>query len=140
MKTNSDYFRRAFVGQAMQILSSALANSERLTRAQLIERTLACRPPAYFVSYEYASRVLHKIMDAPAGSIGRTLRTGMWLELADEVRAVMAMRGLRFCKALTFVLSYRRPSRWYISADHAATILRDFIKVNKTVASNGRFA
>lgn len=135
--TNSDFFRRAFVGQAMRVLSSALKNSERLSRAQLIERTLATRPPAYFVSYEYASRVLHRIEGAEPGAVGTSLRTGMWLELADDVRTTMSARNLSFSKALTFVLAYRRPSRWYISAGHAATLLRGHIRESRAVSFRG---
>ncbi len=137
MNTNSDFFRRAFIEQAMRILSSALKNGERLSRSQLIERTLATRPPAYYVSYEYASRVLHRIIGSPAEGIGSSLRTGLWMELADDVRTTMAARNLRFSKALTFVLSYRRPSRWYISAGHAATLLRGHIRITRTVSFRG---
>lgn len=130
----NEFRRRAFREQAMRVLAAASGRGERLTRAQLIERTLACRPPGYFTDFTYAACRLHGMMRAKTlPAPGRSPRTDEWLELLAAVRHEMDTRGLRFTKALGFVLNFRRPSRWHISHKHAEILLRELLSVRHYV-------
>ena len=110
---------------ARQVLSLSVSRKQVLNLSQLIEATLSRRPKMHYIDYDRASRVLHAIdvrgLDAVVkGKMARMY----WTELRDQVaEAMSSRRNLNFARALTFVLSFRRPSRFYITPNAAFKIL-----------------
>lgn len=121
--TNTEARNRAFVRRALAILSDHIRRRECITRKELIEKTLASRPPCYFVEFEHAVRVVGYLLDNP-GRCGTNASAAMWEELATKVRALVeGPRKLRRTKALSFVLNFDRPSRYFLTFRQASRIL-----------------
>lgn len=124
IQTRNDSFRRA----ALALLGRHMLAGERLTRKQLIEKTLAQRPPSYFVNADQASLMLTVLERNPAFT-PTTERHAMWLEIRDRVKELMeGPRRLKRFKALAFVLNFTQPSRYFISPKTADRIIGSTIR------------
>ncbi len=114
----------SFVRTAMNILADHMARHERITRKELILKAIAMRPPYYYVDADRAADVLnylrcHKWPEHPS------LRQQMWMEFYNQVKEEMeGPRHLKLTKAVSFVLNFRRPSRYYITPEQAGRLLR----------------
>jgi len=65
------------------------------------------------------------------GAMPRRLSVLKWLELYNQVKDVMqGPRHLSFDEALTFVLGFMRPSRFYIDRGRALRILTCYLSAN----------
>lgn len=91
----------------------------------VISRALLMQPHSHYLSYDTASRRIHRIRRyGMEHEVKEPLAQQMWEEVdrqIDEVRA--RFPGKTFDMALTFVLNYCRPSRFYISLDTARRII-----------------
>lgn len=128
MQTQIELRNRAFVKQAMAILARHLQAGERLTRRQLVEKALASRPPSYFMEQDQVALVLG-ILDGKPDFRPSTERQAMWLELKKKVADLTdGPRRLRRCQAISFVLNFTRPSRFFISPKTADRLLAAVVR------------
>lgn len=98
----------------------------------LVNFAVMTRPTAYFIDFDYASRELHHIMRHGASSKGNPLKRQMFEELLSKVQAAMERpRNLDFPGALTFVLTFDRPSRYWIKPDTARRLVRKHLTERK---------
>lgn len=111
------------------------ASGENTTLFHIIDRALHTQPRCHYVNYEYASKVLHGMENCGAeAACSNRLHHLKWTELHGQVREAMdGPRKLTFCKALTFVLAFRRPSRFYISHRHAMRLISPYLFTRSTV-------
>lgn len=131
MDTNTKMRNRAFAKQALAILSRHLAAGERLTRAELIDKTLASRPPCYFVSLDKVSHALHMLELHPQPIPGSE-RQAMYLEISQRVRELTeGPRQLKRHQAISFVLNFMQPSRYFISPRSACRILSALVRTRQ---------
>lgn len=123
MPTPTELRNKAFVRTCLDVYVRQMREGRAGGVASIAAEALECRPPAHFVSYDHASRMLHRITREGGGNA--TNRQTQWNELYEQVRSQMdAPRCLPFEQALTFVLNYCRPSRYHICLDTAIKILR----------------
>lgn len=107
---------------ARRILHRYSGSKKSLSLKELAALTAACRPHNHYVDFDNASYHLHRLDRL---SMRNELSRQMWHELAEQVRETMDKRpGLKFHEALAFVLSYRRPSRFYLTTDAVMRILK----------------
>lgn len=129
---------RAFVKQALAILGRHLAAGERLTRAELIAKTLACQPPCYYASHDRVSQAL-RILGPHPMSAPTSERRAMWLEIHHRVAELMnGPRHLRRHQAISFVLNFTRPSRFFISERTADRILGSMVRTRRYAYATSR--
>lgn len=137
MQTLTELRNRAFVKQALAILSRHMRAGERITRRQLVEKALASRPPSYFINQDQVSIVLSAIDRMPDFKPASE-RHAMWLEIRNRVRNLMeGPRKLRRHEAVSFVLNFTQPSRYFISHKTADRLIGSAVRTNRyAVAAN----
>ncbi|MDE6207938.1 MAG: hypothetical protein K2M55_09030 [Muribaculaceae bacterium] len=92
---------------------------------ELIDRAMAARPQQFYLSYDTARRLLKTYYDHGHEAFLYAEKAAEVEELAAHVERAMARnRRMRLSEALTFVLHFCRPSRFYISRDSATRIIR----------------
>ena len=125
MKKTTQMRNADLLVNARQVLSIATARGEVLNVAQLMAATINRSPKMHYVDYDRASKVLHAIESRGIDAVvGNGMARMQWEELRRQVDETMARRSkLTFSQALTFVLHFRRPSRFYITANAAFRIL-----------------
>ena len=95
-----------------------------LSQREIIGAALAHEAPGYYVDYDYALRVVGKVMAMPPATVARYGR-GKWLEIATRCRAELeAGRADTLSGALALVLSAGRASSFFISPATALRILQ----------------
>lgn len=94
----------------------ALAGA-KVSKTELVETVMSAQPWAHYVDFDYASRMMHRLWQKGPEALGcRGLALRKWLDLAEQVKDVMASTKLsNVNSALTYVLNFRRPPRFYIS-------------------------
>lgn len=132
MKYNTtihDSFRRT----VRRILARFQLFGRNISRDQLRDLALNSSPESFFVTYDTAANVIAPLLlhcDPPEA---RTPRRKMWLEMARMVRQQMSPpKCLSFSDALSFVLNFRAPSRYYISNRTANTLIAREV-IQKTI-------
>lgn len=115
---------------ARQELGLAMRRGQAMSMNRLIELTLAHQPTAHYIDFDTASERLHAIERHGLDAVVRKAEArGQWEELLQQVRDTMAgRRRLTFARALSFVLHFRRPSRFYLSPNAAFKILRSHFR------------
>lgn len=117
-----------FISVCRQIIERYNRSGHRCSLSLVLDEALAHAPRCHYVSYDYASRVLHQMEMAGGVPAGTTLRRLRWAELYNQVKETMeGPRRLTFDKALSFVLAFRRPSRFYIDRARATRLLRPHV-------------
>lgn len=117
-----------FIAICLDIIRQHNRSGRDCRLAEVIDLALARRPRCHYVSYDHASRILHVIHRAGLTAGENRLQRLKWLELYNQVKAAMeGPRRLSFDKALTFVLGFMRPSRFYIERERALRLLRPHI-------------
>lgn len=118
--------QRDLIMAALDVISKAREAGENLTLREVARRALERQPAMYYVSVTTAVNRLcrmrrgHRIFE-------NELTTRQYEEIHDRVCEVLAKRPrLSFSGAVNFVVSYMRPSRFYISEETAARIIRPF--------------
>lgn len=119
-----------FIAKCKQLIRRRNLAGEKVNLYDVINEVVNSRPRCHYANYDTASRILHAIERGGADCAGRGLQRLKWIELYNQVRETIdGPRRLTFDKALSFVLSFRRPSRFYIDPIRAARILRPHIRV-----------
>lgn len=93
--------------------------------SELIKATLRRRPRMLYIDYDTASAKLHAIDKYGLEAVAHTAESrAQWSELRQQVAdAMAARRRLSFDQALTFVLHFKRPSRFYLTPNTVYKIL-----------------
>lgn len=123
-----------FVRRCADIFKADLAAGAIRPLDTVIERALNSRPRCHYLDFDTASRRLHCIeRHGLEAAVANPLARAMWAELASQVSQVRERRGCgSFCRALTFVLTFMRPSRFYISPDTARRLLTPHVSYSIT--------
>lgn len=102
---------------------------------EIINTVMHQQPRGHYLNYETASRRLHLIERRGLEAVvTEELGRQMWTELRAQVDEVMARQKKKsFQQALTFVLTFCRPSRFYITYDTARRILTPYISYSITL-------
>lgn len=138
MKDTDNINRRRneyFLKICLEIIRAAQQRGETLTARQVVDMALSRRPPCHFATYDHARKVLSRIFASETDTLREDapMRQHEWLELARQVKDEIETRHLPFNKALSFVLNFRRPTRFYLSTDTAMRILRPHVRRNITL-------
>lgn len=93
-------------------------------RNQVIDGVIAGGNPRYDVSYDYAVRVMYRMLrDHRPAPYSRPLKRQMWEEISSHVRRTMAKRGCSIPEAVAAVLAEQKASRYFISRKQASKII-----------------
>lgn len=95
--------------------------ARRLGTDAIIDLTInGSRPPDFGVEFDTAVVMIGKLRRERPDMSGETRpRRLFWREMLGRVDRLMSPpQSLRLCEAVQKVLTYQRPSRWYVS--HAA--------------------
>lgn len=125
MKSSTKMRNADLVATARRLLAFATGRGKTMNVSQLLAATLSCQPKMHYIDFDTASRKLHAIERRGLESVVRTpIARQQWAELRGQVAEAMSTRRhLSFVQALTFVLHFRRPSRFYIAPNSAFKIL-----------------
>lgn len=131
MKQTTFYRNQDLLSVARQIYVMAATRGRIMNISELIKATLSRQPKMHYVDFDTASAKLHAIDRHGLEAVVHTAEgRAQWSELRDQVAAAMAARRrLTFAQALTFVLHFRRPSRFYIAPNTAYKILCDNFRI-----------
>ncbi len=134
MKTLIQLRNEDFVRCCIDIFRNDCAMGAIRPLDTVIERALACQPLCHYLDYDSVSAKLHRIgRRGLEAEVSSPLFRAMWQELAEQVAETRQRRGrLNHAQALTFVLTFKRPSRFYISPDTAKRLLRPHITYSLT--------
>lgn len=121
-----------FVRRCVEIYEHERAQGKRPELDEVLFRAIGSSPKGYYVNFDTASRQLHRIRRRGLGSISCSpWLKKMWEELGTHVDEAMA-GGKKFDAALSYVLNFRRPSRYFINIDTARRIIRPYITYSIT--------
>ena len=137
MKNATDERNRDFIDNFLSIARRKKLCGEPTAVGAILAEALARPPRCHYVSYDRAAHILHRI---DRFGIEAVVRPGpqrsRWLEIHAQVREAMdGPRRLRFDKALSFVLSFRRPSRFYLEPARAIRLVRPYITIRYEIRS-----
>lgn len=114
-----------FIAICLDIMRRNARSGRECPLGEVIDEALHRCPRCHYVSYDHASRTLHALERHGAPPCDSTLQRLKWLELYNQVKECMeGPRALPFGKALSFVLGFMRPSRFYIDPSRAMRLLR----------------
>lgn len=121
VKRNEEFRRRC-----LKIFEDDLLAGRIQPLDTVIDRALAMSPCSHYISYDTAARKLYKIRRRGLeNEVKEKLARQMWSEIIAQINEFLQIYPKKsFDAALTFVMNYRRPSRFYISRDAARRILR----------------
>lgn len=128
------------IARAKHIARAEAAAGRRPNLEQLADLVRAAQPLHFYQNYDHASRMLHIIERHGEDALGAgTESRALWLDMYRQVKEVMELRKrLNFSQALTHVLIFRRPERFYISRDTARRIISPHFAAVLTENSPGR--
>lgn len=117
-----------FIAICTEIIRRNNKSGRKSVIFNVIDEAIHRRPRCHYVSYDHASRILHIIDRKGIEGTATGLRALKWLEIYNQVKESMeGPRHLSFDKALSFVLGFMRPSRFYIDHARAMKLLRPHI-------------
>lgn len=95
-----------------------------LTREAIIEDTLKCRPESYYMSTDNACVALRRLLKSDYIKLNvvssNPVRQQFWVDLYKKVYSYRYRHpGTTFDDAVSFVLNFSRPDRFYISQHKA---------------------
>lgn len=127
MKLNTSARNRDFIRRCFEIYESHLREGVGLTAEELVRLALQAQPRAHYLSFDTASKKLHLIERCGIGIVKEAAARAMWTELRSQVDEVMRVRrNLTFSAALSAVLNFGRPTRFYMSVERARKIIRPY--------------
>ena len=129
MNMNSTSLRnKDIIARARHIANKARMEGRSLTLEALAEETRASQPLHFYQNYDRASQMLHRIERLGIGAIVASAENkAMWLDLYMKVEKVLATRPrLNFSQALTHVLVFGRPDRFYLQTDTVRRIISPY--------------
>ena len=107
---------RRYLREAMQ--SGGEINNEKVINRVLTE----CRP-SYDVSYDYARRMMHVMIECCQPCPAKGIKRLMWEEICMKVKLHMSARKCSLSKAIATVLMEKKASRYFLSYKQAAKII-----------------
>lgn len=120
---NEDFCRRC-----RRIFEADISKGAHPSLDELVKRSLAQAPMSHYINYDTASNRLTQIEKRGVEAVFKEEEARqMWRELHGQVKETMALRGCSREKALSFVLNFRHPSRFYISMDTARRLLAPYV-------------
>ncbi len=139
MKSSTKMRNADLVANARRLLAFATRRGKTMNISQLLVAALSRQPKMHYVDFDTASRKLHAIERRGLEAVVRTtLARQQWSELRDQVAEAMSTRRhLSFVQALTFVLHFRRPSRFYIAPNSAFKILNRYFRPSLVEVARG---
>ena len=125
MKDSTLIRNREFTRRCIELYKRDISQGAVPTIDNLIDRVTLMQPHAYYIAYDTAAGRIYEIKKYGMEKVvSSAVARKMWQEMIDAVEQTMATRGcMSFDKALSFVLNFRRTSRFYISRDTARRIL-----------------
>lgn len=126
---NADFVRRC-----LEIYEHEKSLGKNPELDEVLFRAMASSPKVYYVNFDTASRQLHRIRRHGISVIkGSPGVKKMWSELNTYIEEVLEKEPRKkFDSALSYVLNFRRPSRFYINLDTARKIIRPYITYSIT--------
>lgn len=130
MKQITYYRNQDLLEAARRAVSKAYRRGETINIRQLVDAALSHSPKMHYVDFDTASDKLHAIRRHGLDAIVNTAEgRAKWAELGQQVDEIMAARRrLTFAQALSFVLHFRRPSRFYITRNAAYKIIAGSVR------------
>lgn len=120
---------RQLVNIARRLLAQEQARGNNLSFSELVDMVLATRPSGHFVEYDRASRMMRALATGRNVLLTPTSRA-QYAEIADQVAEARRQNSrMNYSRALSFVLQFKRPSRFYIEPDTLKRILRPYFEM-----------
>ncbi len=133
MKTLTESRNHEFLRRCIDLAGAELREGRSIDIDSIIDRVLAMQPRSHYLNYDTASRRLHIIeRRGLERAVASKLLRAMWQEIGEQVAATMHSRRCPFDRALSFVLNFCRPSRFYMTRDTARRILAPHIALTIT--------
>lgn len=108
-------------------LRKGLRPGERVTRRELVERAIGGGAPCYYLTFDYAYRMLRDYRRGRLPPRYNRLKTQMLQELARKTDSYKQSTGCTAdTEALSVVLARGAASRFFISPDYAIRLLGSF--------------
>lgn len=123
-----------FLAAARQVIAAMKTThgNDEITWSE-ISRQAALRPaPAYYVTYEYALRVIRVLRHGRMG-MRRDRRREMFEEINNKVSVIENLTGSSLPAALDYVLKNCPASQFFISPATAVRLTQKILKKYKTV-------
>lgn len=129
MKNLTESRNAEFARRCIEIFERDYHNGCVRPLDEVLLAALAMQPHSHYLSYDTASRMLHAIERHGIDSVVSTdITKALYVELGEQVAKVMqTRRTLCFRRALSFVLNFSRPSRFYMSLDTARRIIAPYL-------------
>ena len=102
-----------------EILASGLV----LCREEAIQRTLATSKPHYHVSFQWAVRVMHRMIANGEPCPAKGLKRKMWEEFKSHVEEYMEKRNSTIPDAVMATILNKRASGYFLSYKQASKII-----------------
>ncbi|MDE7426743.1 MAG: hypothetical protein K2M79_02965 [Muribaculaceae bacterium] len=102
--------------------------------SQVVTEALKRGPREYYVDYEHAYKRLLSLRKKD--TVPReTERDMFWAELLEKVQARQQQRpGLSLSAALSYVLAYQHPGRYFIEPLRALNLIKKYCRVNLVIS------
>lgn len=127
MKPNTTARNRDFIRRCFEIYEANLREGRRLSPGELVRVALHTRPKAHYLAFDSASKTLHRIERQGLGVFKEPVAQARCAELRSQVDEVRRVRKkLTFAAALSAVINFGRPSRFFMSEERALRILRPY--------------
>lgn len=116
---------REFIRRCIDIFERDCREATVQSLESVLDRALARQPCCHYVGYDLASRKLHLIERRGLENVVKEeLAREKWREIRRQVDDVLAQNPRKtFDMALSFVLNFCRPSRFYMSRDTARRLI-----------------
>ncbi|MDE5662297.1 MAG: hypothetical protein K2F91_02665 [Muribaculaceae bacterium] len=138
MKTHITCRNEDFRRRCLEIFEKDFRAGAIQPLESVIDRAIAMQPRSHYLNYDQASRRLHAIeRHGLENEVKEELARQMWSELRQQIDRVMELNPKKpFDKALSFVLNFCRPSRFYISRDTARRIIAENVSYSLIPSRN----
>ena len=125
------------IAKARRFAREAAEQGRSITLDELAQMVRDSRPNHFYQNYDRASAILHTIERSNVNQVVINAEARqMWLDMLTQVRQVMQMRQkLNFSQALTHVLLFGRPERFFVTSDTIRRILSPHFKTILTAVS-----
>ena len=116
---------RDFIDASRKVIASMKNNNEThfMTFAEIARRTAASPAPAYYVTHEYALRVLRVMRHGRLG-MRRDRRREMFQELDNKVSVMQMRTGMSLPDALWHILENCPASSFFINPTTAIRLMQ----------------
>lgn len=101
------------------------SRGERLTSRRLVKRAIESNAPSYYVTFDYAYRMLRRMRNGTLPRDYNRIRKRQWEEIMMKVDRVKESYGMRDdATALGMVLAGGRASGFFISHEYGLKLYR----------------